>query len=292
MFWMNWHNWNFDPLLLIGLVLVAWLYINGVMRLWARAGTGRGIRAWQAACFGGGLATLAAALISPLDRLSEALFSAHMVQHLVLILVGAPLLALGAPLIALLWAVPLPVRRALGALGHTPVLRRGWRMLNVPAVVWVLHTATIWLWHAPALYQAALVSAPVHALEHTCFLGAALLFWWGVLHPHGGRGRYGLSILLLFTTALQGNVLGALLTFSPVPWYSVYTQSERWGLTTLEDQQLAGLIMWIPASVVYLAAVAVLFALWLYAAEQRDTHVSEGLQPERVAPVGEGGLPS
>jgi len=216
------------------------------------------------ACYLGGLATLAVALISPLDALGEALFSAHMGQHLALILVAAPLVALGAPLAPLLWALPPGARRQVG---------RGWRRLRWlgrPGPAWLLHTLALWLWHLPGPYQAALVVPWLHLLEHLSFFGTALAFWWSVL-PHGRRG-YAVGALACFAGATQGGALGALLTFSGQPWYPVYApRVGAWGLTPLEDQQLAGLIMWVPASLVYLGAILALLGAWLQAEEQRAT---------------------
>jgi putative membrane protein len=200
------------------------------------------------------------ALVSPLDALGTALFSAHMVQHMVLVLVAVPLLVLGAPQTGLLWALAEPRRRRLGAWWHCATgLRIGWRALSRPLVVWLLHAAALWLWHLPRLYQAALTSELVHLAEHASFLGTALLFWWVLL---GGSPRErlnpALGVLYLFSFALQGGLLGALMTFAPAPWYPAYTTTvAAWGLTPLEDQQLAGLIMWVPAGLVYLAAALV-----------------------------------
>jgi putative membrane protein len=256
---------------LLSLALAAWAYARGVRALWRRAGAGRGIRPWQAAAFAGGLLTLFLALVSPLDALSAALFSAHMVQHLALILVAAPLLVLGAPLLPFLWALPVPARQAIGGWWkRASVLRIGWRALGQPLVVWVLHTAVVWLWHLPGPFQAALASEPVHALEHASFLGTALLFWWTVIHP-GARERlgYGPGVLYVFAMSVQSGALGALITFASTPWYPAYGESApAWGLSPLEDQQLAGLIMWVPAGLVYLSAALVLLAAWLRAEEQ------------------------
>jgi putative membrane protein len=247
------------------LALAAWAYFGGVAALWGRAGTGRGVGWRQIACFSGGLAALLLALVSPLDALSSALFSAHMVQHLLLMLVAAPLLVLGRPLLPFLWALPPSKRRPLARWWkRAGPARRAWRAISAPAVVWVINAAALWLWHLPGPYQAALRSAPLHAVEHVSYLGTALLFWW-TLAEAGAPGRLsrGAAIVYTFAMAIQGGVLGALLTFSAVPWYPFYGPSTAaWGLTPLEDQQLAGLIMWIPASLVYLAAVSALLVAW------------------------------
>jgi cytochrome c oxidase assembly factor CtaG len=226
--------------------------------------------------FAVGLLALFVALISPLNRLGAALVSAHMVQHLVLVLIAGPLLVLGAPLVPLLWALPKPMRRALGGWWKQAwALRRAWYAMSRPVVVWLLHAAAMWVWHLPGLYQAALVSEFVHAAEHGCFFGTALLFWRTIV-PAGKSGRlsYGTRVLYVFATGMQSSVLGALLTFAPTPWYPAYVaRVAAWGLTPIEDQQLAGLIMWVPGGLVYLHVAALLFLAWVQAEERLAPHV-------------------
>ena len=279
-----WRAWGGDPVIIAELLGVGWLYARGVRTLWARAGVGRGVGRGQAAAFAAGLLTLAVALVSPLDALADALFSAHMVQHLLLILVAAPLLILGAPAVPTLWALPLRWRRRLGHGWHdAPWLRRAWHGLTRPLTVWWLHTLAVLLWHLPALYQAALVNPTVHALEHASFLGTALLFWWLLLDPHGRRrlGR-GADVLYVFTMSLPSGLLGALFAFASAPWYPAYVGTTAWGLSPTDDQQLAGLIMWVPAGVVYLIAAGALFVAWLQA-EERRAAARDGLPRARPA---------
>jgi putative membrane protein len=265
-----WSTWNWDPLLLVTLILTAWLYRRGVRALWQRAGIGRGIHSWQAIAFGGGLLALFVALISPLDAWGATLFSAHMVQHLMLMLLAAPLLVLGMPFLPLLWALPRSWRRGLGGWWRNQTtLQRSWRALNQPLVVVLLHALAVWIWHVPSLYEAAVQSEWIHALEHLSFFGTALLFWWLIVHP-GTQGRlgYGASILYLFAVTTQGVVFGALITFAETPWYLSHAANvAAWNLTPLEDQQLAGLLMWIPPSVIYIVAAAALFISWHQALE-------------------------
>ncbi|HEX2188904.1 MAG TPA: cytochrome c oxidase assembly protein, partial [Longimicrobiaceae bacterium] len=155
-------------------------------------------------------------------------------------------------------------------------VRAAWGALTAPSAAWLLHAAAIWLWHLPALYQATLASDAVHGLQHLSFLGTALLFWWALAHGRRGRTGYGAAVLALFTTALHSGGLGALLTFSPRPWYPAYAESTAaWGLTPLEDQQLAGLIMWIPAGVSYLIAGLLLLAGWMRESERRAVRWEE-----------------
>ena len=267
-----WRTWNLAPVLLAGLAAAGGLYAAGLARLWRAAGVGRGVPRWRAACYGGGLVVVALALVSPLDALAEAVFWGHMVQHLLLILIAAPLLVLGAPLIPLLWLLNAPTRQRLGAWWHR---RRGVAalaaLLTTPLLAWGLHIGAIWAWHLPAIYQAALADERVHALEHLSFLGTALLFWWVVLQPAGRRRMsHGMGLLYVVTAGMQGGLLGALLTFAGKPFYPAQSAgAAAWGLTPLADQQLAGLIMWLPAGLVYMGAAGGLFVLWLRAEEVR-----------------------
>jgi cytochrome c oxidase assembly factor CtaG len=256
------------------LLLSAFLYGRGLRLLWDEH-VGRGIRVWEAACFAVGWLVTVLALLSPLHAISEQLFVAHMVQHELLMAVAAPLLVVGRPLVPMLWALPSPARRRAGRVTRHRGWRAVWRFITLPLVAFLLHGAAIWIWHIPSLFQATLESPVVHALQHLCFFGTALLFWWTIIHAHapGGRARaasFGTAVLLLFGTALHSGALGALLTFSRAVWYPAYgSAAESWGLTPMDDQQLAGLVMWIPATFAYLVAALFLFTSWLRASEER-----------------------
>lgn len=268
-----WSAWSWEPWVLLGLALSAWAYGWGLRRLWQQAGPGRVIRTWQVAGFATGLAAVFVALVSPLSALAEALFSAHMVQHLLLTLLAAPLLVLGAPLVPFLWALPVPARRAVGRWWRrSDWARRLWHIASQPYLVWFLYALSFWIWHLPSLYQAALERVWVHQLEHISFIVPALLFWWTVIHPLGGHRRlgYGAGALYLFTTALHSSALGALLTFARQPLYPIYLSSvAAWDLTLLEDQQLAGVIMWVPAGIIYPVSALLLLGIWLQRMENR-----------------------
>jgi cytochrome c oxidase assembly factor CtaG len=190
-----------------------------------------------------------------------------MVQHEVLILLCAPLLVLSRPLVPMLWGLPLPWRRAIGRATKSPPVQRQWRRLTDPLSAWSLHAIALWVWHAPKLFQATLVSDWVHTAQHLSFLLSALLFWWSLFYSHGRPG-YGLSVLYVFTTALHTSILGVLLTFAPSLWYPAYAgTTSAWGLTPLQDQQIGGLVMWVPAGVVYMGLGLYLFAQWLRQSE-------------------------
>jgi putative membrane protein len=142
-------------------------------------------------------------------------------------------------------------------------------VLPHPLIAWALHAAALWVWHMPLLFQATLTSELAHACQHLSFFGTALYFWWALLCGHQKLQGYGVAVLAVFTTALHSSLLGALLTLAHTPWYAAYAHTAAWGLTPLEDQQLGGLIMWIPAGAVYLLAALALSAEWLQAAERQ-----------------------
>lgn len=256
--------WTWDAWITVPLVLSALLYGVGTFRLWRRAGAGRGLRAWQVGCFALGWVFLAGALVSPLHRLSEGLFFAHMTEHEILMAAAAPLLVLAQPFYAMPWAFPRPVGRALAGFGGRIAALVAWRSLVRPGPMTVVHGAVIWAWHMPVLFDAALENGAIHALQHASFLITALLFW-AVLLPRPGQAYgNGSAVLHLFVTAGHTGLLGALLAVSRRPWYEGQDAfAAHWGLTPLTDQQLGGLIMWVPAGVVYALAALILFAVWL-----------------------------
>jgi putative membrane protein len=255
-----WTAWNWDFVIILSLVLNAWIYLTGYRELRHRAGLQRSTLNWRAASFICGLIVLFLTLISPLDALSAALFSAHMLQHMLLMVIIPPLLVLGISPGFFVLAFTSPVRRKLGqGLQRVGLLKPVWHALTQPIVAWGLNVLALWIWHLPRLYQIALENEALHMLEHFTFLATSLLFWWSVLRPEIRPHRGDPAILSLFTMAFQGGFLGALIIFAPTPWYSIYASTtQTWGLTPLEDQQLAGAIMWIPGGVVYTLAALIL----------------------------------
>lgn len=258
----------------IGLAGATVLYATGVRRLWRRAGRGRGVSGWRVATGAVAVLILIVALLSPLDAMADDLFSAHMVQHLLLLLVAPPLLVAAAPEYVGLWGLPASARRRLTRWWrHSPSARGAVSRVLRPGPVWAANVAILWFWHLPAAYDAAVRNQGVHALEHASFLIAAFFFWW-LLFRHTLRRRMdrGLGIVYVFTAGLQGSALGALLALAGSPWYAVHAHTTAaWGLTPSEDQQIAGLIMWIPAGLVYLVVAAVLFVQWIEQPTRRGT---------------------
>ncbi len=262
--------WTFEPVTVGLMAASAAVYALGVRAAWRQGGTGAGFRAWHVAAFTGGMVALAGALISPLAWLSDTLFSAHMTQHEILMLVAAPLLVFGRPLLAALWAVPVPRRTAVAHAFRRPPVVRTWQWLTTPLVVFLLHGLALWIWHVPALFEWALRSEPVHAMQHVSFVVTAALFWWGMVHGRYGRAGYGVGVLYVFLTALHSTLLGALLTVAPSTWYGSYeTIAAHQRIDALADQQLAGLLMWVPSGVIFIVIGLALVAAWLGESERR-----------------------
>ena len=246
-----------DPWSAVLLVAIAWCYLRG--RRTGRLRT-RSRRASRAVPFWAGWSFLLIALGPPVDTLGGQLFSVHMVQHEILMLLAAPLLVISRPWGYLLWGLPSAARRLFARLNRSSSLRSGGRWLVSPQGAWILHAAALWAWHVPVLFNASLTSDAVHALQHFSFFVSALLFWAALLLSRD-RARNAGAIIYLFTTAMHSGLLGVLLTFSPVAWYAPYRETTAlFNLTPLEDQQLGGLIMWVPSSLVFLVAGLLLAA--------------------------------
>jgi putative membrane protein len=261
--------WSFEPWVLVCLAVSAAGYGVGVARLWSRAGAGRGLSLGSALAFAGGWLALVLALVSPLDPLGSRLFSVHMVQHELLMVVAAPLLVLGRPLAAWAWALPIDWCRSIGHLFGRTAWTSAWGVITAPLAAWSLHALVLWVWHLPVCFSAALAYPWVHVLQHTSFLGTALIFWWSVLGEAGQR-RPGSAMMSLFTTMAHTGALGALMTLSPLLWYPAYVAPTlALGLDPLEDQQVGGLVMWIPAGAVYVLAALALGARLLNAKRPR-----------------------
>ena len=251
------------------LALSALLYISGYRRLSKAAAAPSGVRraAWL---FAAGWLTLAIALISPLASATEGLFSAHMIQHELLMVVAAPLLVLGRPLAMWTWGLPAHWRASPARVFHRRAFAQVWDRLASPLGATVLHAAVIWTWHVPRVFELSETSVGAHALQHIAFLFSALLFWWALLKPARG-GRIGAAVACLFITMLHTGALGVLLTFSGEVWYPQATaDAGHWGLSALEDQQLGGLVMWVVGGLPYVGAALALASRWFRAVDSAE----------------------
>jgi putative membrane protein len=255
---------SWDPLAIIVLAAVGWVFLRGP------AGRSERRRFWFVAA----LLVLTVAVASPLDSLAGDLASAHMAQHILLILVAGPLLALSRPVEGLMGGLPRRWRKTVGRARRTVRLTPDKRRMFGPVLVWMAYGASLWLWHAAALYELALDNEVIHLVEHSFFIVAAVAFWSLILlgrrEPPISRGFRG---LMVFTTAFHSVLLAALVTFAETPWYPAYADTTtHWGLTPIDDQRLAGLLMWIPGGLLYTGV-----GLWLVLGWVRQ---SGGVLPE------------
>jgi cytochrome c oxidase assembly factor CtaG len=244
------------------LAALAAAYGRGVHELWDRRGTGEIVPVWRVIAFGAGVAALVTAQSPPVHAMTERSFAGHMAQHMILMVVAGPLLAAGAAGLPLTLAAPIPLRRRLARWRASPA----GRSLRRPAILAVAaataQTAVLWAWHLPTLYLLALDNPGVHAAEHLSFVAAAWLLWSAVLGTGPHRLTSPAAFLLLFATMMPATALAAVLTFAPAPLYPPPALAPTGG-DPLTDQQLAGLVMWIPMDVVVLVAGTGLFLLWL-----------------------------
>ena len=266
---INWLTaWELDPGLVIGLFLLLEAYLIGVGPARRRFQLGPPLRRSQFALFLTGFLVLTLALLSPLHLLGEVyLFSAHMVQHLLVTLVVPPLLILGTPG----WLLR-PLLRAPLVL---PVARR----ITSPLIAFVLFNLAFIVWHFPQLYDMALQDRLVHVLEHWTFLGSAMIMWWPLCSPVSELPRLPAlgQLLYLFLLSIPSKILGAILTFAPAPIYPTYEMAPRlWGIGVLSDQQIGGVIMWVPGGLALFVAFTVAFFLWLGREEAAPTVIVPG----------------
>ncbi|MBI2325761.1 MAG: cytochrome c oxidase assembly protein [Chloroflexi bacterium] len=228
---------------------------------------------WRTGVFLLGCAAIVGALLSPIDALAHDLFSVHMVQHMLLVAVAAPLILLGAPIRPVLRGMPRSWRRwIVRPIARNAAVRAALHLLRHPLVAGALYVAGLYAWHVPLLYDAALADELVHVLEHLWFMVTALLFWSCVIDPEPFRSRlpYPARIFyLLLAGAGQNTILGGLLAFSTRLLYRSYEgRPERYGLDAVLDQRIGGAIMWVPGDLIFLAAASASFFLWL-AEEER-----------------------
>ena len=257
-------SWSLDPLVTVPLGLMLLLFLVGRRRLARRSSLPR-TRAWW---FVAGWAVLALAFASPLHEGGERSFTLHMAEHELIMLVATLLLAASRAGGTLAWGLPAPARRALAA-GWKAPLAALWQRMTEPVTATVVQAVVMWAWHAPALFDRALRSQGWHVAQHLSFIVASLAFWVAMLGRR--RGGYLLSAACLFLTSLVEGALGALMALSASPWYPAYAAMgmSGIGLDPATDQQLAGLIMWIPGGLVHGAAALLLLHRWLTSASDR-----------------------
>lgn len=271
-------EWSLQPVPIAGIVVAAGGYLALVGTVAARHPRNAPKR-WRTAAFLGGLAAIALALLSPVEAYEGSLFSVHMVQHLLLELVAAPLLLLGAPITLLLRAArPGPRRALLGILHSTPL-----RVLAFPLVAWLLFAAVNWGWHFSTLYDDALENQALHYLQHATFLGAALLFWWPVIgaDPSPWRLPHPVRLFYLFLAMPQNSFLGVAIMSAGTVLYPHYLTNQRaWGPSPLDDQALGGILMWVVGDVAFLVGMAVVVAMWVRREDRRTARLDARLDAE------------
>ena len=273
--------WRFDPLTLVPLLATGALYLWAVGRV-NRAHPDNPHPPYRSALFVGGLAAIGLALASPIEAYEGSLFSVHMVQHMLLELVAAPLLLAGAPITLALRVSRPPMRRRLLWVLHSPLVR----VLSFPVLAWALFAAVNWGWHFSTLYDQALENQALHYFQHATFLGAALLFWWPAIgaDPSPWRLPHPVRLFYLFLALPQNSFLGVALLNTGVVLYPHYVTNVRdWGPTPLDDQHLGGLIMWTVGDIAFLAAMAIVVVVWVRHEERRTARLDARLAAEREA---------
>jgi putative membrane protein len=252
-------GWSFEPWVVAPIVVALALFDTGWLRLRGRSGQGAGRLRRQVVLFHAGLLVMAVAVMSPLHEAGRRSFAAHMAEHELMMLLAAPILVLSRPLPVMLWAFPQGGRQALGGIARQRVVAGVWRGLSDPATATLLQAAALWLWHAPALFDRALASEGWHVAQHASFVITALLFWSSMLDR---RRHVGQAAIGLFATSLVSGALGAFMAVSQSPWYRGYADIglNPYGLTPAEDQQLAGVLMWVPGGMVHAIAALILLA--------------------------------
>jgi cytochrome c oxidase assembly factor CtaG len=231
---------------------------------WRLRRTGHPPAQWRLALYGLGLAAIAAAVVSPIDDLAEELFPLHMVQHLLLTMLAAPLVLLGNPLPVVLWGVPRQFRRWLASPLITGArFRIALAALTFLPVAWLVYVLDLWAWHVPLFYQLALEHEAVHVGEHLAFFITALLFWWPIVRPAPRlrpREPLGFELLYLLAATAQNTALGVLLTLPERSFYPHYDESaRRLAVNAVEEQAAAGGLMWISGHMYLLPILLMLY---------------------------------
>lgn len=267
-----WQVWSIDPEILIPVALAAFFYLNGLARWQDRS---RYHSQWRSASYFAGLAVLLLVLESPLDHLGEHHFAFHMAQHELILMLAVPLILLGAPTTPSLLGLPRVLRMGVvRPLVGASVVRALYRFVTKPLIAAGTMIVTLYLWHlAPGWYDSALESELMHGVEHLSYLAVGVLFWWVVIDPKPLKSRLGypLRIVYLFLGSTPKHFLGALITFAGDPLYDAYQAAEPvFALTVLDDQGIAGLLMWAPSQTIHLIVIVIVFFMWAQRSEQEQ----------------------
>ena len=280
----TWYEvWSLEPFFLVPAVLGVALYTRGLWRWRERS---RPHPWWRTALFYAGMLTLFAAINSPLHVLAERHFSAHMAQHLLVMTVGVPLVLLGAPTTPMLRGLPRVVRRTVFApLAADPLVRGAFRYLVHPVTALVAFSVVVIAWHMlPGWYDLAAANSLVHEGQHLSFLVTSMLFWWNVIDPaplHAPMG-YLLRIVYMVAQGTVSSILAAFITLADEPLYQFYVRATPvFKISPVDDQQLGGLLMWVPGQTIDLVVIGILFAVWWQQVErrQREADAQGRLEP-------------
>lgn len=258
-----------EPWIALPMLLAAGLYLAGFLRLAARSGPGLAEQRRRGLIFAAGWLSLAGGSLSPLHELSGRSFTAHMIEHEIIMLAAAPLFVWSRPLGVIMWAFPFRARRALATAARSRAASALWRFVSDPLLATALQSAAIWIWHLPSLFDRALRHEGWHAAQHLSFFATALLFWSAMLGP---RRSPWMAAFCLFATSMITGALGAFMALSQSPWYGPYAALSlaAFGLTPAEDQQLAGLLMWAPGGLYHAIVAILILAPALSATDKRE----------------------
>jgi putative membrane protein len=280
------ESWNIPIPLTLLTILAACLYLRGWLNL--RSASVNAIPSWRGATFFLGVLLIWVALGSPLAAVDEELLTVHMIQHLLLMTLGPPLILIGAPLMPILHGLPRKlVQSVLGPLFRWPPMQCAGSVLSRAPVCWLAGAAALVGWHVPGAFTLALGSEAWHVVEHACFLGSGLLFWWPVIQswPSAPTSPRWSILLYLFLATLPCDILSAFLVFCDRVVYAVYLSAPKnFGISALEDQQCAGALMWTCVTIVYLLAAVIVATRLLSARNSQESQVMQSDLPTTLAP--------
>ncbi len=259
----SWTQWHAHPSIILGLLAFGGAYLLGVGPLRQRYRLGPPVEGWRVSVFLLGVLVLMGALLSPIHDLGERyLFSFHMLQHMLLMLVFPPLVLIGTP--------PWLLRPLL----RNTTVRGAASFVTRPVAAFLIFNTVLVFWHVPGLYDLALRERNIHILEHITFMGAAVIMWWPVLSPMSElpRAPYIGQMAYLFMVPTVSAILGAFITFSESVWYDWYAEAPRiWEISAKTDQEIGGLLMWVPGGAVFMASLIIVFLVWAGRSESDDS---------------------